>query len=61
MYGYTNRSMDGYANRNMDDQFLFKLCLFFQDVRRSSGTSLTNNHLQVLNVHGFHVTLEASE
>jgi hypothetical protein len=34
---------------------------FFQDVRRSSGTSLTNRHLLVLDGHKFHVTLEANE
>ncbi len=47
--------------QNMDAQFPFqKMIILFQEVN-TSGISLTNRHLLVLDGHGSHVTLHAIE
>jgi hypothetical protein len=48
----------GNAKKNRDITFMFKEFLSFFNKLVSSGVSLSNQHLLILNGHGNHVTLE---
>jgi hypothetical protein len=56
------KDLYGYTIKNMDDSISFqKIPLFFLEVNIPSGIPLRNRHIQILNGHGSHVTLEAIE
>jgi len=57
--------MHGHAKERLDDYIPFKQWLYFsiylREGGRGVGGSQENYHLLILNMHGFHVTIEALE